>query len=81
MPEERSYSKEEIKTILQEKELMKEREIQRQGAIRLILRYGETVSSETTCWLLGKRMSMSSIKIQSWRKKKSKGRGRTTLRK
>ena len=54
MPEERSYSKEEIKAILQEKELMKERELQRQGAIRLILRYGETASSETMCWLLEK---------------------------
>ncbi|MGO9372511.1 MAG: hypothetical protein ACLQBD_10490 [Syntrophobacteraceae bacterium] len=37
MPEERSYSKEEIKAILQGKELMKERELQRQGAIRLVL--------------------------------------------
>ena len=54
MPEERSYSKEEIKAILQGKELMKERELQRQGAIRLILRYGETASSETMCWLLEK---------------------------
>lgn len=62
MPEERSYGKEEIKTILQEKELMKERELQRQGAIRLILRYGETVSSESTCWLLEKE------NVDEWRK-------------
>ena len=62
MPEERSYSKEEIKSILQGKELMKERELQRQGAIRLILRYGETASSETMCWLLEKE------NIDKWRK-------------
>ncbi len=62
MQEERSYSKEEIKAILQEKELMKERELQRQGAIRLILRYGETASSETIWWLLEKE------NVDEWRK-------------
>ncbi len=62
MPEERSYSKEEIKAILQGKESVKERELQRQGAIRLILRYGETASSEIMCWLLEKE------NIDEWRK-------------
>ena len=62
MPEERSYSKEEIKAILQEKKLMKERELQRQGAIRLSLRYGETASSETMGWLLGEE------NVDEWRK-------------
>ena len=62
MPEERLYIKEEIKAILQEKELMKERELQRQGAIRLILRYGETASAESTCWLLEKE------NVDGWRK-------------
>jgi hypothetical protein len=42
---------------------MKERELQRQqGAIRLILRYGETASSETMCWLLEKE------NVDEWRK-------------
>jgi DNA helicase TIP49 (TBP-interacting protein) len=62
MAEERSYSKEEIKAILQEKELMKKCELQRQGAIRLILRYGETGSIETMRWLLGKE------NVDEWRK-------------
>jgi hypothetical protein len=62
MPEKRSYSREEIKAILQGKEAMKKGELRRQGAICLILRYGETGSIGTMRWLLGKN------NVDEWRK-------------
>ena len=80
MPEKRSYSKEEIKAILQGKESMKKGELRRQGAIRLILRYGETGSIATMRWLLGKENVDEWRKNPELRKKKSKSR-KTTLRK